>query len=409
MNTIPYCAKFVFSPGEEFAEERRLWQGVASIAITPKGTIYLSWYTGGEKEPDPNNYHILYRLFDNGNAPKSAPYLAICSNPEERMQMLDARCWCDPTGRMWLFWSERRYRPEFFGVDNNLTLHTWAIHSHNPDAEEPEWSAPQWIANGNTLNAPTVLADGRWLICTFQHDSKKYTYSISADQGETWEHCTAAEKVPTAVDEAMVVEGRTPGELTLYARTLRQYGKIAYCTSLDGGKSWSHAALTQWDNAASRFWLGKLQSGRWLLVNTEHPTERTRLTARLSDDDGKSWKYCLEMDDSVCVSYPDVAQAQDGRLFICYDYNRNRDKSIYLSAITEEDIIQGKLTSPGSYLRRLFSASPLREDDAERMKQTLKDYGVIDQQWQRFCREKLGYDLNNLPQPTNDGMRAALN
>jgi len=73
----------------------------------------------------------------------------------------DPCLWSDPTGTLWLFWSQCNDGKHFDGRAG-----VWETHTANPDAENPAWSAPRRIANGIMMNKPTVLSSGRWLLPT---------------------------------------------------------------------------------------------------------------------------------------------------------------------------------------------------------------------------------------------------
>jgi len=62
-----------------------------------------------------------------------------------------------------------------------------------------------------------------------------------------------------------------------------------------------------------------------LLVNTPSAVfgDRKSLVASLSEDDGKTWPYSLLLDDRRFMTYPDVTQAEDGRLYVVYDCQRD--------------------------------------------------------------------------------------
>ena len=90
------------------------------------------------------------------------------------------------------------------------------------------------------------------------------------------------------------------------------------------------------------------------------------MTAMLSEDEGKTWKYKLLLDERVYVSYPDAKEADDGYIYITYDRERGANKKsldeaysyareILYAKITEEDIINGKLTDENSKLRCVIS------------------------------------------------------
>lgn len=97
-------------------------------------------------------------------------------------------------------------------------------------------------------------------------------------------------------------------------------------------------------------------------------TERV-LVASLSTDDGETWSHHLLLDDRRSTTYPDVAWDDAGNIYIIYDCQRdNRQeplpedptkssaaKEICLAKVTVEDIQNGKLVTPGSYLGKVIS------------------------------------------------------
>ena len=64
---------------------------------------------------------------------------------------------------------------------------------------------------------------------------------------------------------------------------------------------------------------------------------RSQLTAYLSCDDGKTWSKQLLLDERDGVSYPDVAQDDNGDIYIIYDYNRYKDMEILMAVIRETE------------------------------------------------------------------------
>jgi len=84
----------------------------------------------------------------------------------------------------------------------------------------------------------------------------------------------------------------------------------------------------------------------------------------LSEDDGKTWKYQMMIDERDWVSYPDAVEAEDGYIYIVYDRERGgsslkttyaQAREILMAKITEEDIIAGGVKTEGSELRILVS------------------------------------------------------
>ena len=58
---------------------------------------------------------------------------------------------------MWLFFDQQLGDPQ-------KRITNWFIRCDDPDAAEPAWSEPVMFAEGCTLNKPTVLKNGDWLL-----------------------------------------------------------------------------------------------------------------------------------------------------------------------------------------------------------------------------------------------------
>ena len=153
------------------------------------------------------------------------------------------------------------------------------------------------------------------------------------------------------------------------------YG-IGVSYSYDRGKTWSEGENSGYGGPCSRFFIRRLSSGRLLLINHVGYENRNRshLTALLSEDDGITWKYSLLLDERNNVSYPDAAIGPDGSIYITYDRERGAylhsmedvmkaAREVLIARITEEDIMNGALTSEGSFLKRV--ANKLGEYDGE--------------------------------------------
>ena len=230
----------------------------------------------------------------------------------------------------------------------------WFIRCDNPDADVPVWSKPVCFAEGCTLNKPIVLKNGDWLLPVSDWAEKTAWVYVSTDRGQSWKPRGSVKFPDWNFDEHMFVELRD-GRLWMLART---HGNPHETFSTDNGKTWSEpkpAATVQ--NTSSRFFLRRLASGRILLVKNGPPTERlarrSHMFAYLSDDDGKTWKGGLLLDERSSVSYPDGFQATDGLIHILYDWNRHTDAEILLAKFREEDVLAGKLVSKDAKLLML--------------------------------------------------------
>lgn len=369
------------APGAEYGDDQRPFQGIPGVAVTPGGRLWAVWYAGGDDE-GPENYLVAVTSGDGGET-WSEPRLVI--DPPGDVRAYDPVPWVDPAGQLWVFYAQSyRWWDGRAGV--------WAVTAPNPDQANPDWSEPRRLSDGIMMNKPTILSDGRWLfpVAVWSHepaaDPKHRHYVpdphriwdegrvgthvfVSDDHGRTLRRLGTAKIANIRFEEHMLVE-RRDGVLWLLART-QDVGKgIAESFSSDGGRTWSPGETSSIPHVRSRFFIRRLASGRLLLVkhNPRMDTiwllggdvpnywrERSHLTAYLSDDDGKSWYGGLLLDERAAVSYPDGDQAEDGRIYIAYDYNRKTDREILMAAFTEEDVAAGELVDPGSRLKVLIN------------------------------------------------------
>ena len=58
------------------------------------------------------------------------------------------------------------------------------------------------------------------------------------------------------------------------------------------------------------------------------------------------------------VSYPDGDQAEDGTIFITYDFERTEAREILMAAFREEDILTARREAPSVRLRQVISRPP---------------------------------------------------
>lgn len=127
--------------------------------------------------------------------------------------------------------------------------------------------------------------------------------------------------------------------------------------SSDKGYTWSEPEIYQ-PHISSRHFITRLASGNLVMVRhgrfDECTKTRTNLTTFISDDDGKTWKGGLLLDDTYDISYPTGFQAPDGYIYVSYDLQRTRRGEIYLVKMTEEDILAGKIVSPEGFLKHLI-------------------------------------------------------
>ena len=344
-----------------FCAANRLWQGIPAVERTANGRLFTAFYSGGETETW-GNYAVVV-MSDDGGKTFSEPIAAAYVGEESRA--FDSALWIDPLGRLWFVWAvQPESRVEFALCDD-------------PDADTLTWGSVRTLGYDIMLNKPIVTSKGDWLfpVAVWRPDLNAGTNChsdglhetgahviCSRDRGETFEKIGTVSAPKRWFDEHMLIEKQN-GEIEMYIRT--EYG-IGKAVSHDGGSTWEDAEDSGFGGPNSRFYIGRLRSGRVLLVNHVDFTGRNNLTALLSDDDGKTFPHKLLLDGRDSVSYPDVKEGEDGFLYIIYDrergarYSKDVDysqyaKEILLAKITEEDILCGELKHPGSELRMVVS------------------------------------------------------
>lgn len=338
----------ILDPGPDYAPETRTFQGIPGIERAPNGRLWATWYGGGPGE-GPENYVMLSTSGDDGETWSD---VRLVVDPPGRVRAFDPTLWVDPLGRMWLFWAQAWQL-----WDGRAGV--WAIVTENPGDEEPQWSEPRRLADGIMMNKPLALSNGEWLLpaaiwsntprveAEYLRESEDGSGSnviVSTDQGETWRYRGGVDIPQRRCDEHMLIE-REDGSLWLLARA--SYG-IGESFSQDGGRTWSEGRQSWIPHiSTARFYIRRLNSGNLILVKHSPPDGRTRshLTAYLSDDDGRTWQGGLLLDERSGVSYPDGTQADDGTIYVIYDYSRYGDKQILMATFTEDDVRAGESVS----------------------------------------------------------------
>ncbi len=341
------------SPGPEYGSDRRMFQGIPGVERASNGRLWAAWYGGGTGEGD-ENYVMLVTSNNDG---KTWSDLRLVIDPPDPVRAFDPCLWHDPTGRLWLFWAQSYHR-----FDGRAGV--WAIVTSNSESEDPAWSDPRRLCNGVMMNKPTVLSSGEWLMpaCVWgaskrtdvPEEDKRPSVYASIDCGSSWARRGGPIVPDGSFSEHMVVEQRD-GRVWMLVRT--EYG-IGESYSADQGRTWGVLRPSSIQHATSRFFIRRLGSGSILLVKhgpIQQRTGRSRLTAYLSRDDGRSWSGGLLLDEREGVSYPDGVQGPDGRIYIIYDYSRHGAKQIFLAVFTEADVALGEVCTRDARLRLLVN------------------------------------------------------
>ena len=352
---------------EHYGDHTRKFQGIPGIERASNGRLWATWYANNvEADEGPDNYVVLVTSDDDG---ESWSRVRLVIDPEGLVRAFDPVLWIDPTGRMWLFWSQAHTWWDGRGG-------VWAITTDNPHDFAPTWSAPRRLFNGVLMNKPTVLTGGEWLApaavwkrdagatgnrpvkdgrVIFRKPDEMYSNVWrSSDNGDTWAFIGKADVPDRLFDEHMFIE-RKDGSLWMLVRT--RYG-IGESFSEDGGITWSPGEPSNIEHVSARFFIRRLGSGELLLIKHSPPAGargRSHLTVYLSNDDGETWRGGLVLDERSGISYPDAVETEDGLLYAIYDYDRTGERKILMATFTEEDVLAGEIVSEEGRLRVLVN------------------------------------------------------
>lgn len=343
-------------PEKKYGDFNRVYQGIPTVELTPGGRLLYAFYSGGAGE-ERGNYILIYKNeSDDKTNIRFTQYMAI-EPPSADCRVFDPCLWTDPDGRLWLFYAQSYAK----GTHIDGRYGVWAIVCDRPDLNL-SFSEPRRIANGIMMNKPTVLKNGDWLLpCAIWHAFPSPYNSLpeesfsnvyrSLDNGESFELIGHSASPLRMIDEHMTLELRD-GRVMMY---IRATGGIARSFSSDGGRTWEDEQALRHRGANTRFAIRRLKSGRIILVYHPEGKGRSDLTAWLSDDEGETFKGGLLLDERCETSYPDLTEDASGNIYVAYDYNRTKEKEMYLARITERDILAGSIQSPNSRLRILVN------------------------------------------------------
>ncbi len=357
----------------------------AGMARTRGGRLVAVWHAGAD---GPKAYLVGTWSDDDGRTWAGTKFVLGSPDPlfnlgigaDVYRSILIANVWAAPDGTLRLYAYQAINQFDQRGA-------LFEIICRDPDAAEPVWEPARFLCYGSAHNKPIVLKDGTWVIpADFEYcahlagnafpdlDPLRGCAALaSTDQGRTWVRRGAVPptKEDTHACEHSIVE-RPDGRLHMFLRT---FGGLKESESADGGRTWSAPKLPDAiRQPVARFAYIRLASGKLLVVKNGFTpmeivtrtdkagkpvdpwwTARSRLTAFVSDDEGKTWKGGLRIDPRARVAYPDAFQAPDGSIYVTYDHDRNTKKDELLFAkFTEADVLAGRLVTAGSSLRNVI-------------------------------------------------------
>ena len=208
--------QYIGPPKPLHAVTNRAFQGIPSLAVTPGGRLWATWYASKTPGEDHNNYVVLSTSGDNGETWQEV----LVVDPDEGgpLRTFDPELWMAPDGKLRLAWAQT------IGHDGT-TAGVWLVEIDEHETAQPGWDAPRRVTDGIMMCKPVVLSSGEWVLpaSTLRLTDNSAKMVVSDDQGQTWKvrgACNVPRK-ERAFDEHMFVE-RKDGSLLLISHT--RYG-----------------------------------------------------------------------------------------------------------------------------------------------------------------------------------------
>ena len=198
------------------------------------------------------------------------------------------------------------------------------------------WSEPEWLPAGilgPIKNKPVELASGD-IVCGSSVESWRLWAcwcEITPDAGRTWSKHgpIGVPGKPYGIIQPAVLD-LGGGHIRFLCRS-HGMRRIVCADSLDGGRTWADAFLTDLPNPGSGIDATRLADGRIALIYNHTTTDRTPLNVAVSEDGGDTWGAPLVLEDEPGeYSYPAIIQASDGALHMTYTWRRERIKHAVL-------------------------------------------------------------------------------
>ncbi len=381
--TPPHLTKVNYEsqkPYHKYRIQLRVFQGCPQIEISEGGRLWASWFGSNvQSERSPlhqDQFSVIATSGDDGATWKEV-YIFDPS------RLLDAGA-SDP-----MLWKDAKGNIRFACVrnmklsedDTDYTT-SWEFTMNNPEYEfAGGWSAPRYLGNKNmSVMKPLIMPDGGVLrpmddFKAMKNRNEPRIRFLREDAGgKPLFVSETADPDATFVEQMPII--RKDGSLFSFYRTKRGQ---KFMESFDGGKTWKLGGHYPMQfSIDTKCFLKTLPSGKVLLIANDvqmrgedgkkfyyHTDEngkevkehgaRRRMTAYLSDDDCKTFSKKFLLCGDGALSYPAATLGKDGAIYIVYDQGRATigQHTIFLSKITEEDILAGKLVSKGSFLNRI--------------------------------------------------------
>lgn len=199
-----------------------------------------------------------------------------------------------------------------------------------------------------TRNKPLLLGDS--ILLPLYSDGFDFSLvAITGDYGQSWSFseplvgaCCVQPALLECTDNTVIAYMRDNGPPPQ---------RMMMSRSGDRGRSWSTVEDSEIPNPGTAADICRLESGNWVLVHNDVEEGRHRLSAWLSEDEGKSWPHRAVIREGaagslVRVHYPAVIQSEDGLIHVSFtnqaplEKENSSARNICHAVLTEEYLLK---------------------------------------------------------------------
>jgi len=356
----PAAGDAPFLRGEFLQPPDQLHNHGSCLVETSSGDLLACWFRGsGERQAD--DVKIVGARLRHGSSAWSERF-TMADTPD----LPDTNCCMviDPRGTLWLIWPtildnhwesallKSKTSDDFLRAGPPVWKTSEVIHikpgpefaetvsavmeNFRPRATEPkikEYRDYALAAANDKLKTrlgwmtrahPFVL-DGRRLIVPLYSDGFNFSLmAITDDWGQTWH--TSTPLIGEGNVQPSIVCRRDGSLYTMMRDNGLPPQRIQHASSSDRGETWSPVTDSELPDPGAGLEIISLANGHWVVVNNDTEKGRHSLCVRVSDDEGKTWKWRrhLERDlpgpEAGRYGYPSILQAKDGSLHATYSY-----------------------------------------------------------------------------------------
>jgi predicted neuraminidase len=173
-----------------------------------------------------------------------------------------------------------------------------------------------WMPRAHVLQLPS----GRLLLPLYSDTYNVGLVAVSDDGGASWR---SGDPIVSLGGVQPSLVRRRDGTIVAF---MRDNGpppqRVIVAESNDEGLTWTMGRDSDIPNPGTSVEVIAMRDGRWLMVNNDTENGRARLSAWLSEDEGKTWPHRRAIEDTPggSYSYPSVIQTADGLVHVSYSH-----------------------------------------------------------------------------------------